>query len=218
MPDLHYEFTGEVRRLEGTTLRCIRATKDLPHFGVLKGRSGGWIEHTDNLAGNAWVHHNACVYGNARVYGDALVYNDARVYGDALVYGNAHIYGHACVYDNAHVCGSARVSGDARVHGNAWVHGDARVQGEARVERPRHVLTVSPIGYEGVTATLHRTATGHALHVGYWGYGTLDELRAEVERRAAHWEGADQEKEAWRAQYDALYELGKATVKLWENE
>ena len=54
MNNLHYEITGEttVNRV-GLTLHRIRATRDLPYFGVKTGDVGGWIEHTGNLSGNA---------------------------------------------------------------------------------------------------------------------------------------------------------------------
>ncbi|MGO2634673.1 MAG: hypothetical protein ACTH9H_13095, partial [Galactobacter sp.] len=113
--------------------------------------------------------------------------------------------------------GSAWVSGNAQVHGNARVYGNAWVYGDAQVSNLRHILVVGPIGSEGVTSTLHRTTTGHALHVGCWHNGTLDTLPAEVERRAKHWEGSDAQKEAWREQYDALRCLGRATVAQWDH-
>ncbi|HNE37362.1 MAG TPA: hypothetical protein PKZ82_12685, partial [Microthrixaceae bacterium] len=54
----------------------------------------------------------------------------------------------------------------------------------ARVEAPRHVLTVGPIGSEDQYATLARTEAGHLLTVGCWRNGTIDDLKAEVMRRA----------------------------------
>ena len=54
MTNLHYESTGETKvTRDGIILRRIRATKDLPNFGVKTGDVGGWIEHTGNLSGNA---------------------------------------------------------------------------------------------------------------------------------------------------------------------
>ena len=152
MKNLHYEFTGEttVNRV-GVTLHRIRATRDLPHFGVKTGDVGGWIEHTGNLKGNAWVGDeaqvsggaevsgNAKVFGEARVsssanvFGNAEVYGNAQVYRDALVYGNAKVYGNAQVYDNAQVYGNAQVFGYVCVFSYAQVFGNAKVYGEAQV-------------------------------------------------------------------------------------
>ena len=127
---------------------------------------GGWVADT------ATVHESAYVGPSARVYGYAQVYDSAQVSGNAQVYGDAQVSGNAWVYD------SARVSGDAQVSGNAQVYGDARV------EAPRHVLTVGPIGSEDQYATLARTEAGHLLTVGCWRNGTIDDLKAEVMRRA----------------------------------
>ena len=96
----------------------------------------------------------------------------------ATVHESAYVGPSARVSGNAWVCGSARVSGDARVSGNAQVYGNARV------EAPRHVLTVGPIGSEDQYATLARTEAGHLLTVGCWRNGTIDDLKAEVMRRA----------------------------------
>ena len=237
MSTLHYELTDETTtNIYGTVLHRIRATRDLPKHGVREGDLGGWIESEKNLSGDAWVFGDAWVYGDARVYGYARVFGDARVldgacvYGyarvldGARVYGYAHVFGDAWVFGDARVYGYARVFGDARVYGyahvsgDAWVYGDARVYGNASVSRPEHVLTVSPIGSEQNTATLHRTTTGHALHVGCWKHGTLDTLMGEVERRAENWNAPDHTKTAWRAQYDALHALATATIALWETE
>ena len=134
MTNLHYEFTGEttVNRV-GLTLHRIRATRDLPHFGVKTGDVGGWIEHTGNLAGNAWVDDEAQVFGNAKVYENALVSDNARVFGDAEVHGSARVYRGAFVYGNAKVYGNAQVFGNAQVYGNAQVFGYVRVSSYAKV-------------------------------------------------------------------------------------
>lgn len=194
----HFEFTGETQPLgNGRMLHRIRATRDLPQHVVRAGDLGGWLESERNLSGTAWVS------GAAQVSGDARVSRDARVSGAARVYGNAQVYGAAQVYGTAQVSGTARVYGAARVYGNALI------------ERTDHVLTVTPIGSEGVTATLFRTDDGHTLAVGCWDNGTLEALAAEVERRAENWGGSDLDHEVWRAQYDALHALGVATVKRW---
>ena len=114
--------------------------------------------------------------------------------------------------------GGAWVSGDAWVYGGAQVSGDAWVSGDAQVSEPSHVLTVGPVGSEGCTATLHRTITGHALHVGCWRNGTVDALPAEVERRAADWTGSDADMQRWRAEYQALIPLFRLRAASFHTE
>ena len=81
MKKLHYEFTGETKKVFGVALHRIRATRDLPHLGVKTGDLGGWVEHTGNPAGNAWVGGEAKVSGNASVGCEDTVSGNARVYG-----------------------------------------------------------------------------------------------------------------------------------------
>ena len=188
----HFEFTGETKSTPtGVVLHRIRATKPLPRFDVRVGDVGGWIESESNLSGAAWVSGNAWVYGGARVCGNA------RVSGDAQVSGNAWVYAWAVV------SGNAQVSGNAWVYGNAWV---TEIQ---------HVLSVGPLGSESVTATAFRDTTGHLLHVGCW-RGTVDELAAEVERRAKNWQCDEPTAARWRAEYAALETLVRARITGWE--
>ena len=188
----HFEFTGETKSTPtGVVLHRIRATKPLPRFDVRVGDVGGWIESESNLSGGAWVFGDARVSGNARVSGDAQVFGNAWVFGDAQVSGNAWVYG------------------GAQVSGGAWVFGDARVT------EIQHVLSVGPLGSESVTATAFRDTTGHLLHVGRW-RGTVDELAAEVERRAKNWQCDEPTAARWRAEYAALETLVRARITGWE--
>ncbi len=224
----HFEFTGETKSTPtGVVLHRIRATKPLPRFDVRVGDVGGWIESESNLSGGAWVSGNAWVSGGARVFdsarvsGGAWVSGNAWVYGNAWVSGNAWVYGNAWVSGDAQVSGNARVSGDAQVYGGAqvsggaWVSGDAQVSGDARVTEIQHVLSVGPLGSESVTATAFRDTTGHLLHVGCW-RGTVDELAAEVERRAKNWRCDEPTAARWRAEYAALETLVRARITGWE--
>lgn len=93
-----YMLVGEATITEnGTTLRRIRALKDIEAFGVKKGDLGGFVESESNLTydGNAWVG------------GDAKVYGESRVIGNALVDGTSQVFGHSCIRDNAVVTGNA---------------------------------------------------------------------------------------------------------------
>jgi len=49
----HFEFTGKTKKLEdGTILKQIRATKNLPIHNIKKEDVGGWIENPENLSEN----------------------------------------------------------------------------------------------------------------------------------------------------------------------
>ena len=133
---------------------------------------GGWVADTATVADTAHVGHDARIYDNAEVYGSAQVHGSARIFGNAKVYGSAR------------VSDDAWVSGNARIYGRARVSGSALVSGTAQVESTRHVLTVGPVGSENQTVTLWKTADGHGLSVGCWQDHTIDELAAEVLRRA----------------------------------
>ena len=114
-----YEFTGDVKEIDGVKLRRIRAVRD---FGMVKaGELGGWLEKEDNLSheGSAWVYGSARVYGSANVCDNATVYGDSRVGGEAEVYGSAKVRGDAEVSDYAIVCGDAEVCGDAIVESSS---------------------------------------------------------------------------------------------------
>jgi len=85
----HFEFTDKTKTFsDGTILKQIRATKDLPIYNVKKGDVGGWIEKEENLSENAWVSGNAHIFGNARVSGNAWVSGYAWLYGNTKVSGN----------------------------------------------------------------------------------------------------------------------------------
>lgn len=55
MSEKHFEFTGETKVWLGITLNRIRATKDLPKFGVKNGGLGGWVEKESQIYGDAHV-------------------------------------------------------------------------------------------------------------------------------------------------------------------
>jgi hypothetical protein len=122
-----YEFTGEIKKVKGVTLRRLRRLSD--------GLLGGWVEKEENLSheGNCFVFGNAQVYGDACVCGNARVSEDAQVAGNAWVSGTARVSGDARVAGNAQVYGNAQVAGNAQVYGNAWVSGNAQVAGNAQV-------------------------------------------------------------------------------------
>lgn len=135
----HFEFTDETTTYNGVTLHRIRATKDLPRFGVMAGDLGGFLEHDSNLTGKAWVADNAKVFGNAIVsesafLGDnSVVCDSAWVSGNARVLDNAYVSGKVWVSDNARVTKNARVTSHVVINKNALVTDHATVDGDTLV-------------------------------------------------------------------------------------
>lgn len=146
----HYTLTKQEKETKcGVKLFRIRATRDIPEQGVLKGQEGGWVSSTHvggkpRIGKAAWVADDAEVFGKARVTGRALVRDSARIFGHArvkshaVVAGDAQIYGHAkiggtsTVYDSF-VCGHARIAGACiiSVRSNIYQHAhlvDSRVE------------------------------------------------------------------------------------------
>ena len=82
---MKYEITEETKKVNGITLRRIKALRDIERCDVKTGDLGGWVESENNLSqsGDAWVSGDASVFGNAEVYGNARVCGDARVCGNA---------------------------------------------------------------------------------------------------------------------------------------
>ncbi|RLC85697.1 MAG: hypothetical protein DRJ03_10930 [Chloroflexi bacterium] len=155
MNSKYYEFTGS----DQTLLRRMRATRDLPQHGVLKGDIGGFVQGRSNLSGGAWVKRNATVAYGAKAEGFALIDSHAKLSGNARVSGYAHVYGNARIYDNADVKGNAkiggemRVYGDARVSGNAHLTGDALILGSAVVTGAAELSEFAQIGGQAYVTT-----------------------------------------------------------------
>lgn len=86
-----YEFTGEVKNIDGKTLHRIRAVRDIPEYEIKSGDMGGWLETEKNLSQNgaAWVTDSAVVMDAACVTGDACVMDFVQVTGLSLVAGKA---------------------------------------------------------------------------------------------------------------------------------
>ena len=153
-----YEFTGETKVVNGTTLKRIRA---LVSFGdVVKGEVGGFIKDEKNLShnGNAWVT------------------GDARVTGNAWVDGNAWVAGDACV------TGNAWVTGDARVTDNACVAGNAEVTDNAWVTDTTDYMLIGSIGSRNDFTTFFKNKGGGiSVKCGCFS-GTIEEFREKVKK------------------------------------
>lgn len=79
---MHYELTDETIIVDGRVLRRIRATEDLPWFGIKNGDLGGFIERGNNLTCDASVFGKAQTLDTTRVYGNARVEGVVDVFGD----------------------------------------------------------------------------------------------------------------------------------------
>ena len=119
-----------------------------------------------------------------------------------------HQNGGGWVADTATVDSTAYVGPDARVYGNAYVFGNACVYGNACVSAPQDYIVIGPIGSEDQFITLARTKTGHTLTIGCWENHTVDELAAEVQRRAP----------LHAAEYAAAEVLIRARILSWETQ
>lgn len=224
----HFELTDETIDIDGRTLHRIRATRDLPHCGVVAGDLGGFVEHLDNLSDAAWVADEAVVYddasvtddarvtGNAGVSGNAWVSVEAEVSGSARVSGNAQVFDNAEVTDSARVKGNAWVGDEARVFGDVWVSGDARVFWGARVNNDKHIMIGTLYTSQRFDWTLHRTTDGHVLHIGCYS-GTLDDHQ-NICNSDTWVETTDPEiiREA-RPEYQNIIDLCRARVARWNN-
>ena len=106
------------------------------------------------------------------------------------------------------VADTATVDSTAYVGPDAYVSGNARVSGDARVSVAQDYLLIGPIGSEDQFVTLARTETGHTLTIGCWEDHTVDELAAEVQRRAP----------LHAAEYAAAEVLIRARILSWETQ
>ncbi|MFC2596308.1 hypothetical protein [Corynebacterium durum] len=138
----YFRLVGHARKIEGVLMKRVRATRNLPRAGVVKGDIGGWVEKESNLRGGAWVADDAAVYGDAILAGHVVAFGQARVCDRARVSGRAKVWGSAVISGEAQVMGDAVVCGHAEICGKAQVGSDdemacvgdyARVSGRARV-------------------------------------------------------------------------------------
>ena len=218
MTNLHYEFTGEttVNRV-GLTLHRIRATRDLPNFGVKTGDVGGWIEKESNLQGNAWIADEAMVSGGAEVYGNAKVSGEAHVSSNAKVFGNAEVFGTAKVFGTARVFDNALVFGTARVFGNAQVFDSSEVSNDAHIESNADYFHAVTYTSTPLLLTLTRQKDGkHLIRMGCW-LGTVDELETLI--KGDKWvETSGDDADKARPEMLALCQMLRARIERWGNE
>ena len=177
-------------KVDGHTLRRIRALVNMPQYGVQAGDFGGYVEHEENLPqkNHAWIFHNAQVYGKAKVFDYAQVYGKARVFDHAQVSGKARVFDHvqvsgkARVYDDAWVYNKARIYDDARVYSAAHVHNRALVGGDAVICDSADWIYVGPSASSRRFTTAHRDAElGVRVNCGCFS-GSLAEFAAAIEK------------------------------------
>ncbi len=123
----------------------IRASRDIPKFGVKAGDLGGYISHAWNLSqlGECWVGDDALVYDDAWVNCDAWVSGDAQVYGNSQINGYSKICGCAHIYGNAQTNDYSQVTEHARVHGHAWISKNVIINGGMEISGDKYLCISS---------------------------------------------------------------------------
>lgn len=131
------KFVLSVRRMtmSGRPVYRIRACRDIPTLGVIKGEFGGWVEREENLSqeGDCWIFNDAQVGDNAVVSGIAIVADGAMVFDSARISGNARIQDSARVYGKAVVTDKAKVKDFAMIGGESYLDGELVASGNARI-------------------------------------------------------------------------------------
>lgn len=141
-----YEFcTSDPYIIDSGYPKRIRATRDIPRWGIKKGDRGGNICRYENLShdGNCWVWGDSeikalgRISGNARVFGKSIVSGVSNVTGDSVI-RDSQIYGHATISDDAVITSSyigecVKVFGNSKVS-NLSIQGDVRIFGYSEVK------------------------------------------------------------------------------------
>ena len=171
-------------KVDGHTLRRIRALVNMPQYGVQAGDFGGYVEHEENLPqkSHAWIFHDAQVYGKAKVFDYVQVSDKARVFDNAWVSDYAQVCDNARVYDDVWVYHSARIYDDARVYSAAHVYNNAWVGGDAVICDSADWIHVGPSASSHRFTTAHRDAKlGVRVNCGCFS-GSLAEFAAAIEK------------------------------------
>ncbi|MDR0544845.1 MAG: hypothetical protein LBG30_05840, partial [Odoribacteraceae bacterium] len=169
----HYEFVDqEPREFEGHLLRRIRCTR--PVSGVIVGELGGWIEHEDNLRGEAWAGDESVIFGkaflsdNASAWDHAIIRDRAQAAGWAAVYDNvvlrddSRVFGHAVVAGKATMlhaswaCDCAYIRSNAVLRNEASIQGVARIGQDAAIRQDKDYCVFSNLGRGGSHLTAYR--------------------------------------------------------------
>lgn len=113
----------------------IRAVRDIPFYGVVKGELGGFVESYKNLSqtDSCWIAHNAVVAGDVKVIENALVTDDSFLFGDAVLSGHARVSDSALVKGGAHLSGNVIVVEKAKIYGAPTINGSCVIREKAVV-------------------------------------------------------------------------------------
>lgn len=139
--ELHYELTSIIKPLYPgpRALYRIRATRDLPQHSVKKGDFGGYVESTDNLAGEAWLADESSASGQA------LVDGTARLSDNATASDYVHITGNARLRHNSRAGGHSNISGNVIFSNHASAAGNAKLDGSIHMRERAHSTDNSQI-------------------------------------------------------------------------
>lgn len=172
----------------------------------------------NNYAGEKMDVHisgYAVVKGRILFEGKVVIDNDAEVLlagrylsiMNSTITGGAYVEGHGTIQHSV-------LTDDATAMGCVTMNG-------AYLAEKSHFLFITPFGSEGQDVTLYPTkggeGGGHVLAVGCWS-GTVDELKAEVERRSRHHWGngiRNEYRKALKSQYKMLEALVRDRIEMW---
>lgn len=112
-----------------TGLYRIRAIRDIPRHGVMKGDLGGLIRDHFSLykEGDAWVGKDAVVLDSANVY------ENAYVGGHSIIKDSSKVFGNVRIKDTVIVGGNTKVYGDVYLHGNVTIDGYSNIWGNSDI-------------------------------------------------------------------------------------
>jgi carbonic anhydrase/acetyltransferase-like protein (isoleucine patch superfamily) len=140
----------------------IKALRDIPLYGVLKGDLGGYVTKAIQLShqGNCWIGPEARALGSVEILDDAYISDKAvvscdvkwryiSISGTSKVSGNAElsieaeypiypenntiISGKVHIFDHAEIINAGVIYGDIDIHGKSRLHSVSEITGDAEI-------------------------------------------------------------------------------------
>lgn len=101
-----YEIAGRVHGVKsGRVFYRIRATRDIPKYGVRAGDLGGLVERPRNLSqyGDCWIDYTSKAIGYSRVCDNSFICDHSVIKNNAVVRGESMIRNNITIDGNADV-------------------------------------------------------------------------------------------------------------------
>ncbi|AKK06330.1 Ankyrin repeats (3 copies) [Corynebacterium mustelae] len=212
MTELHYEFTGESKVVDGVTVHRIRALEK--HYGgacfVAAGDLGGWVEEGVRIPSTSWVADEAVVTAHSDIRDNVLIGENAYVSGGPI--------GHSTIKGNARVDGwveiwHSTIRGDATINEGA-VCEYTTIGGNAYLNKYSDILVLQPTHETSCPVTVYRTTTGHEIHT-YHGTCTAETFLETMDAWLRKTESEGEEYHRWFTLYLGWHRLICDYVKLW---